>query len=126
MRRIKGLRDIKTHSTFAREGQLVNVARDLHRIERSGSSENESWDGSVNRTVFKRGAKAPRPTRNLFQDLASEREIRATQVRQIQELVVEMEMFADEGISGALTELQRLEEKLSQVRDVKEQYRPHG
>ena len=28
----RGMRDIKTHGTLAREGRLVNVARDLHEL----------------------------------------------------------------------------------------------
>ena len=118
MRHIKGMRDIKTHGTLAREGRLVSVARDWHRIGRSGSSKNESWDGKADRMVFKKSAKARKASRDLFQDLALEREIRTTRIKQIREFIAEMEMFASEGISGALAELQRLKAKLSQSESI--------
>ncbi len=115
MRHIKGMRDIKTHGTLAREGRLVSVARDWHRIGRSRSSENESWDGRADRMVFKKNTKTRKPSRDLFQDLALEREIRTMRIKQVWEFIAEMEMFASEGISGALAELQRLKAKLSQL-----------
>ena len=115
MRHIKGLRDIRTHSTLDREGQLVSVARNLHQIKRGGSLENESWDGSVGRMVFKRGTRAQRPTRDLFQDLALKRKILAPEITRVREVISEIEMFADEGVSGALAELQRLRAKLSRL-----------
>ena len=115
MRHIRGLRDINTHGTLAKEGRLVSVAKDWHRIGKSGTSENESWDGSVDRMVFKKSAEVRRPSRDLFQTLAFKKEILATQIKQVQESIAEMEMFADEGVSGALVELQRLRVKLSQL-----------
>ena len=116
MRHIKGLRDINTHGTLAREGRLVSVARDWHRINGKGeSSENASWDGNVDDMVVKKNTKARRPSRDLFKDLVSERKARAMRVKQVQELIAEMEMFAGEGVSGALAELQRLKEKLPQL-----------
>jgi len=117
MRHIKRLRDLKTHGSLAREGRLVSVARDWHRSGRngrSGSSENESWDGSVNRMVFKKSAKARKPSRDLFQTLALERKIRIMRIEQVRECIVEMEMFSSEGVPGALAELWRLKTKLSQ------------
>ena len=119
MRHIKGHRDIKTHGSLSREGRLVSVARDWHKIGRSGSSEgsseNESWNGSVERVVFKKSANARRPYNDLFQDPALERRIRATRIAQIQESIAEMEMFASEGMPGVLAELERLKTKLSQL-----------
>ncbi|MBU2081857.1 hypothetical protein KKH14_00240 [Patescibacteria group bacterium] len=114
MKHIKGFRDIKTHGTLAGEGRLVSVARDWHRIKRSGFSENESWDGSVERMVFKKSAKTRRLSRDLFQTFALEKMIRETQIKKIWESITEMEIFANEEISGAIAELQRLKTKLSQ------------
>lgn len=117
MRHIRGLRDINTHGSLARAGRLVSVARDWHRIEKRGeSSETASWNGRVDRTVFKRSLKARRPPRDLFQDLALEGKIRATQIALTQEYIVEMEMFASDGVPGALVELQRLKAKLLRLK----------
>lgn len=114
MRCIKGLRDINTHGSLAREGRLVSVARDLHQIERrSGFSGNESWDGSVNNMVFKKSPKTQKSSRDLFQELTLGRKVREALIQQTQEFISEMEMFAGEEIVGALAELQRLKTKLS-------------
>lgn len=116
MRRMRGLRDIKTHGTLAREGRLVSVARDLHQINRkSGSPENGSWDGKVNPILLKRSTRMRKPSRDLFQDLALEKNIRATQITIVQELIAEMDGFVKEGLPGALVELNRLKTKLSQL-----------
>ena len=115
MRHIRGMRDIKTHGTLAREERLVSVARDWHRSGRSGSSENESWDGSVNRMMFKKNAKTRKSSQDLFQTLALEKKIRVMRIEQVQEFIAEMEMFSSEGVPGALAELRRLKTKLSQL-----------
>ncbi|PIY73929.1 MAG: hypothetical protein COY85_04675 [Candidatus Portnoybacteria bacterium CG_4_10_14_0_8_um_filter_40_50] len=115
MRHIRGMRDIKTHGTLAREERLVSVARDWHRSGRSGSSENESWDGSVNRMMFKKNAKTRKSSQDLFQTLALERKIRIMRIEQVREFITEMEMFSSEGVPGALAELRRLKTKLSQL-----------
>ncbi len=118
LRHIKGFRDIKTHGTLAREGRLVSVARDWHRIKRGGSLENESWNGGVERMVFKKSAKMRRPSRDLFQTFALEKMIQETQIKQIWESIAEMEIFASEEISGAIAELQRLKTKLYQLESI--------
>ncbi|MBI2446606.1 MAG: hypothetical protein HYV51_02170 [Parcubacteria group bacterium] len=122
MRRIRGIKDIKTHGTLAREGRLVSVARDWHKIGRSGStegsSENQFWDGSVKHMVFKKSAETRRPSRGLFQDIALEKKIQAARIAQIQESIAEMEMFASEGMPGGFAELERLKIKLSQLESV--------
>lgn len=118
MRHIRGLREIQTHGTLAREGRLVSVARDWHRVGRNKtnrSPENESWDGIVSPVMFKKSAAARRPSRCLFQDPELEKKIRAMQIEQVQDSIVEMEMFASEGVSGVIAELQRLKAKLSQL-----------
>ncbi len=115
MRRIKGLADIKTLRTLDREGRLVSVARDWRRIERSGSSGNESWDGSVDRMMFKRGTEARRSPRDVFQCPALKRKVLATEIARVREFISEIETFAAEGISGAFAELQRLRAKLSRL-----------
>ena len=119
MGNVRGFRDIKTHGTLAREGRLVSVARNLHRMNRKGGSpENTSWDGSVDNMVVKKNAKARRPSRDLFQGLALERNIRATQIAVVQELIAEMEGFMEEGIPGAFIEFSRLKTKLSRLEDM--------
>ncbi|MEK7527016.1 MAG: hypothetical protein AAB537_01200 [Patescibacteria group bacterium] len=118
MRHIKGLADIKTHSTLDRGKRLVSVARDWHRVERSSSPENESWDGSIGRMMFKRNTKALKARRFppcLFQDIALKGKILATEIARVREFISEIEMFADEGVSGALAELQHLRAKLSRL-----------
>ncbi|MBI2068532.1 MAG: hypothetical protein HYT67_00260 [Candidatus Yanofskybacteria bacterium] len=116
---MRGLRDIKTHGTLARKGRLVSVARDWHRINGgNGTSENQSWDGSIEPMVFKKNVKArrfSRPSQDLFRVPELEGQIRATLIKQVQESIVEMEMFSSEGVPGALAELQRLKAELSQL-----------
>lgn len=116
MGRVRGVHDIKTHGTLAREGRLVSVARDLHQINRKGVSPEEgSWDGKIKPIALKRSMGTRKPPRDLFQDLALEKNIRATQVTIVQELITEMEGFVKEGLPGALVELNRLKTKLSQL-----------
>ena len=50
-RKIKGMGDVKTHVTLAREGKLVSVARDWHK---RGEGSPESSDWSLDRHVFKK------------------------------------------------------------------------
>lgn len=119
MGHVRGFRDIKTHGSLAREGRLVSVARDLHGINRKGRPPEEgSWDGKVQNVAFKRGEETRRPSRDLFQDLALERNIRATQIAIVQELIAEMEGFMEEGLPGALAEFSRLKTKLSWLEGV--------
>ncbi|MFY9461826.1 MAG: hypothetical protein WAP51_01325 [Candidatus Sungiibacteriota bacterium] len=115
MGHMRGLHDIKTHGTLAREGRLVSVAKNLHRINRSGYLEEGSWDGRVEHTVFKRGVGMRRPSRNLVQDFALEKKFRAAEIALVQECIAEMEAFANEGVPGALVECHRLRAKLSQL-----------
>lgn len=116
MGHVRGFRDIKTPSTLAREGRLVSVARDLHQINKKDVSPEEgSWDGKIKPIVLKRGMGTRKPPRNLFQDLALERNIQATQIAITQELIAEMEGFVEEGLPGALVELNRIKTKLSRL-----------
>lgn len=116
MRHMRGLRDIKTHGTLAKEGRLVSVAKDLHRTNGEGRPPEEgSWDGKINPVALKKDAGTRKSPRNLFQDLVLERNIKATQIAISQELIIEMEGFVEEGLPGALIELNRLKTKLSQL-----------
>lgn len=112
---IRGMRDIKTHSTLAREGRLISVAKNLRRINRSGTSEERSWGGKVEPVVFNKSAKSRsrRPPPNLFHDITK---VQAEQIARVEEFIAEMEGFAEEGLPGALGELQCLKEKLSQLK----------
>ncbi len=109
----RGMHDIKTHGTLAREGRLISVARDLHRINKRGFSEEGSWDGSVDSTVYRRPAQTQRPVRDLFHEIALGRKTLGQQMANIREFVAEMEEFVQEGIPGAANELSRLRERLS-------------
>ncbi|HEY4474469.1 MAG TPA: hypothetical protein VJC06_00910 [Candidatus Paceibacterota bacterium] len=115
IRVIRGMRDINTHGILARQGRLLSVAKDLHRIQRERSSENESWDGSVERLMFNKNAMARKTPQGLFQDHELESKIKATLIKQTQESIAEMEIFANEGFPDVLAELQRLRTKLSQL-----------
>ncbi len=116
MRRVKGLKDIRTYSTLARQGRLASVARNWHRGSGGLSEALSSWDESVDRMIFKGKRSARRPSRNLFQDILEE-QFSAMQIERVKECIAEMERFVadEEEISGALAELQRLREKLSQL-----------
>lgn len=120
--RIKGLRDIRTHGSLAREGTLTSVARDWHKIRGSASimddASSGSWDGRVENCIYKKGtARIARPfrTRLLHHDLHLGERIRKQQIESTQSLLEELRQALAEGIPVASGELRRLEARLAHL-----------
>lgn len=117
MKRIKGMHDIKTHGTLAREGRLASIAKDSCQINRNrGSLEKASWDGDIDCMIFNRSGAARKPGRDLLRDSSLEKHVRTVCIQQVQESIDDMRIFASEKILGAAAELQRLEMKLSRLK----------
>ena len=114
--KVKGVRDIKTHTTLAREGKLVSVARDWHKRGQSGSGGGtESSDWSVERHVFKKESANARRGRTAPSHYDLRLKARKRQAQVIQDQLREMEQAMAEGIPVAADELERLKTRLSQL-----------
>lgn len=114
--RVRGMRDIKTHGSLAREGKLLSVAKNLHGAGSHGArtdSEPRSWDGSVERYLYS-GEKVRKRSRPPFGDTPEK--VKAPLAETIMEFIEEMRNFASEGIPGAAEELRRLEARLTRLR----------
>ncbi len=113
--RVRGMRDIKTHGTLSRAGNLISVARNLHGGGFHGArtdSESRSWDGSVERHLYG-GEKAAKRSRPSFG--STPENIKARIAQTVREFIEEMRGFASEGIPGAAEELRRLEARLARL-----------
>jgi len=121
---IKGLRDIKTHVTLAREGKLVSVARDWHkRSEGGGGAGNaagsDSWN--VQRHVFRKDSGKGKPAKKVsspvtpFQDPNSDEKIKSRKIEELKSSLVELEQAASEGIMVSADELKRLQARLAEL-----------
>lgn len=114
---VRGLRDIKTHGTLAREGRLVSVARNLHRLG-NGTEENTSHssDWNIERHVYKKKKSANTATAiPLHRELYLERKVRLYQIAIIKSLLVEFQQATIEGLPVALHELERLKMRLTEL-----------
>lgn len=119
MRR-RGVHDIKTHSTLAREGKLIGVARDWHKI-RNGAGDNsspESSDWSIGKHVYNKGSTKVRRSRamSFYSDLYLDEKIKKYQMQLIQDQLQEMNQAMAEGILVSVSELERLKVRLSQLK----------
>ncbi len=106
---IKGMRNIKTHGTLSREGKLLSVAKDLHRVDRKKINDVGigAWDGNVARNIFdKKSVKSTKLHSLNMGKLPSF----------IEDDIREMEVFAAEGLPGAKKELEWLRQRLSRVK----------
>lgn len=117
--RLKGLRDIRTHGTLARQGRLISVARNLDRVrshEGKGGNISNGW--SVELHIYpKQKLAKPRmmAPASLSHDLFLGNKVRLHQIEVIQDLVQEMLQAIAEGIPGAVHELERLKKRLAQL-----------
>ncbi|MBI2035321.1 MAG: hypothetical protein HYT12_01410 [Candidatus Liptonbacteria bacterium] len=110
--RIMGLRDIKTHSTLAREGRLVGVARNLHR-QRNEADDAQRREWKVERYIFKKPAK--RRASNFHRELYLEKKVKLRQIEVARDLLEELHQAIAEGIPVAAHELERLRARLAQL-----------
>lgn len=114
--RLRGLRDIKTHGSLAREEKLISVARDLHR---SGSRKNEgtiSDDWSVERHIYKK--KRPANTATVIplrHELYLERKVRSHQIEITEDLFAEFQQAIVDGLPVAMHEFERLKTRLAEL-----------
>ncbi len=117
--RLRGLRDIKTHGSLAREGRLISVARNLHRVgscESEGGTIADGW--SIERHIYPK--KKPASSRStavtsLHRELFLENKVRLYQVEVIRDFLREMRQAIAEGIPVAAGELKRLEKRLVEL-----------
>lgn len=117
--RLRGLRDIKTHGSLAREGRLISVARNLHRMEsreREGGNISDDW--SIERHIYKKKG----PTKifspavvPLHRELNLERRVRLHQIGVIRDFLQEMHQAIAEGIPVAVHEFERLTRRLTEL-----------
>lgn len=117
--RPRGLRDIKTHGSLAREGRLVSVARNLHRV-RSRENENGTiWDDwSIERHVYpkkKSGRPCTAAKASLHRELFLENKVRLHQIEVIRDFLQEMHQAMAEGIPVAMQEFERLTKMLAKL-----------
>lgn len=116
--RIRGLRDIKTHSSLAQEGKLIGVARNLHRMSvHKSESGNISNDWSVERHIYpKQKPVKPRlPAMFLHRYPFLENKIRLYQIEIIQDFLKEMRQALAEEIPVSMREFERLTKKLAEL-----------
>lgn len=117
--RVRGLRDIKTHGTLAREGRLISVARNLHGLENRESKSgviSDNW--SIERHMYpKKKSAGPRqaPVASLHRELFLENKVHLYQIEVTRDFLQEMRQATAEGIPVAIQEFKRLTKKLSEL-----------
>src|SRR3989344_2760287 len=112
----RGMRDIKTHGTLAREGRLVNVARDLHELGGIEDTPHSSgWD--IERHIYKKTKPAKTNIDSFRCHFFSEREVRLHQIEIAQSLLAEFRQATAEGLPVALHEIELLETKLTELQN---------
>ncbi len=121
--RVRGLRDIKTSITLAREGRLVRSARTAEnssRDNRQGET-SDSSDWNLRRHVYKKykpnkvkktGTAGSLPC----QESVLAKEVRHSQIKTVQYLLEELNSALLEGIPVAVCEVKRLEKRLIELR----------
>ncbi len=114
---IRGIHDIKTHGTLAREGKLISVARDLHKV-RGQEGHNGSSDWDISKHVYKKGTMKVRRSQAvpLYSDLYLDEKIKKHQIEVVEDQLQEMNQAMAEGIPVSVSELERLKAKLSQLK----------
>lgn len=117
--RLRGMRDIKTHGSLAREGRLISVARNLHG---AGSRESEggtiSDDWSIKQHIYpKKGSAGSRSrvTTSLHRELFLENKVRMYQIEVVRDFLQEMRQAIAEGIPVATQEFKRLTKRLAEL-----------
>jgi len=122
---IKGMHDIRTHGSLSCQGELLSVAKNLHKIgfgfsigsasrKINRSIDMGAWDGSVARHSFNKVLNKSRSL-NLASFYQGEK-IMEGQIRTLEDEIKEMTNFVKEGLPGAKKELERLCNKLLQIK----------
>lgn len=117
--RLRGLCDIKTHGSLAREGRLISVARNLHKLvscESAGGNISDDW--SIERYLCpKKKPASPHPASaaSLHRELFLENKACLYQIEVIRDLLQEMRQAAAEGIPVARQEFERLTKRLAEL-----------
>lgn len=116
--RIRGLHEIKTHSSLAQEGKLIGVARNLHKISRrEGEGENISNGWNVKQYIHPKQKPVKRlPAMFLHRDPFLEDKIRLYQIDVVQYFLKEMCQAMAEEIPVAMREFERLTNKLAELK----------
>ncbi len=124
---IKGIHDIKTHGSLAREGKLVSVARDWHKREGGNGEGNaagsDSWN--VQQHVFRKDSGKGKPVRKVSstrvhtpfnQDPNLDGKIKSRQIEELKNSLAELEQAASEGIIVSADELERIKARLAELK----------
>lgn len=111
----RGMHDIRTHNSLAREGRLISVARDLHRSNNIKDTPRSSdWDAKQH--IFKKTKPATVANVDPFRrDPCLERKVRLHQIEVAQSLLAEFQQAATEGLPVSLREVERLKTKLTEL-----------
>lgn len=116
--RLRGLRDIKTHGSLAREERLIGVARNLHKMGNcEGRDRNISDDWSVQQYICpKKKLAEPRVAATIHphREFFLENKVRLHQIEVIQGFLQEMRQAIAEGIPVATHEFNRLTKSLAE------------
>ncbi len=125
IRKMRGIHDIKTHGSLAREGKLVSVARDWHKINGGGGGIGSAggnmgnWSPHAYRgeKEIKRSKPAKRFSSPItpFQDPNLDGKIKSRQIEELQNSLAELEQAAGEGLSVSANELKRLKARLAEL-----------
>lgn len=114
--RVRGLRDIKTHGTLAREGRLVSVAKNFCRLRNRIETIPDSSGWNVERHIYKKKKVMNTTTVTpLHREPYLERKVRLHQIEIIKDLLVEFQQAIIEGLPVALHELKRLKTRLTEL-----------
>ncbi len=105
---IRGMHDIKTHATLAREGKLVSVARDWHK--RNSNPTNSDSDWNTKHHVYNKPTQ--KPSSNPYADPYTDEKIKGCQVQIIKDQLQEMHQAVAEGLEINANEFERLEVQL--------------
>ncbi len=122
--KMKGMHDIKTHGSLAREGKLVSVARDWHKCSEGGggtgnSAGSDNWN--VKQNVFRKDsgkgklAKKVSSSVTPFQDPNLEEKIKYRKIEELQNSLKELKQAASERIPVSVNELERIKSRLAEL-----------
>ncbi|MEK7659382.1 MAG: hypothetical protein AAB338_01870 [Patescibacteria group bacterium] len=115
---IKGLRNIKTHGSLAREGRLANVARNMRKIgsESKGGNISDGW--SIEQHIYPK-KKSARPhltsAASLHRDLFLDDKVRLYQIEVIRDSLKEIQEAMAERIPVVAHEVKRLNRQLMKL-----------
>lgn len=118
--RLRGLRDIKTHGSLAREGRLVSVARDWHKLNNRGGDKTESggfadgWDAKQH--LVKNKPVHSVTASSLCRDRDFEKKSKSQQIERIIYLLTEFQRAIQEGLPVSLSAFESLKARLTELK----------